>query len=58
MPKVMISMPDERLQRIGRAAGERRTERGRAALSANGRFESAKLVRAARDARDARDRRR
>lgn len=84
MAKVLISMPDDLLERVDREAERRGAtrsgfiqhaaqrelgwpdrgafdaalERGRAALTGAGAFESAELVRAERDARDARDRRR
>jgi predicted transcriptional regulator len=84
MAKVLISIPDDLLERLDREAQRRSTsrsallqdaarrqlgwpdadvmdtalERGRAALSAAGAFESAELVRGSRDQRDGRDRRR
>jgi uncharacterized protein (DUF1778 family) len=64
----MISVPDELLERIDRAAGVRGTSRSaflqeaarraRAALAGAGCFESAALIRADRETHDARDRRR
>jgi predicted transcriptional regulator len=82
--KIMVSIPDDLLERVDREARRRNTtrsallqqaalrelgwpdpvafdgaiDRGRAALAALGRFESADVVRRDRDERDADDRRR
>ena len=82
--KIMVSIPDDLLERVDREAQRRNTtrsallqqaalrelgwldpvavdaaiDRGRAALAAAGRFESADVVRRDRDERDADDRRR